>query len=82
MSSGVPVICGAGTSMAEFAEGTCRLFDVEDAGALATAISELIEAPSLRMRMAHDGYLRAGQFSWSRCAQETLTAYKKASGSA
>lgn len=82
MSSGVPVICGAGTSMAEFAEGTCRLCDVEDAGALATAISELIEAPSLRMRMAHDGYLRAGQFSWSRCAQETLTAYKKASGSA
>lgn len=81
MSSGVPVICSAGTSMAEFVDGSCRLYDVEDAEALAVAISELIEAPSLRMRMAHEGKIRASQFSWSRCAQETLTAYEKASSS-
>lgn len=82
MASGVPVICGAGTSMAEFTDGACRLFDVEDAGALALAISELIEDPALRSRMAHDGQSRASQFSWSRCAQETLQAYIKASSSA
>lgn len=82
MASGVPVICGAGTSMAEFTDGACRLFDVEDAGALALAISELIEDPALRSRMEHDGQSRASQFSWSRCAQETLQAYIKASSSA
>lgn len=79
MSSGVPVICGTGTSMAEFADGSCRLFDLEDAGALALAISELIEDPTLRSRMAHDGQVQASQFSWSRCAQETLAVYEKAS---
>ena len=82
MASGVPVICGAGPSMAEFTDGACRLFDVEDAGALALAISELIEDPALRSRMEHDGQSRASQFSWSRCAQETLQAYIKASSSA
>lgn len=82
MSSGVPVICGAGTSMAEFSNGACRLFDVEDAAVLATAISELIEDPALRTRMACDGKIRASQFSWSRCAQETLKVYAKAKGSA
>lgn len=82
MSSGVPVICGAGTSMAEFSNGACRLFDVEDAAVLATAISELIEDPALRTRMAYDGKIRASEFSWSRCAQETLKAYVKAKGSA
>ena len=82
MTSGVPVICGDGTSMAEFADGACRLFDVGDAGALALAISELIEDPTLRSRMADDGLDRASQFSWSRCAQETLQAYVKASSSA
>lgn len=80
MSSGVPVICGAGTSMAEFSNGACRLFDVEDAAVLATAISELIEDPALRNRMAYDGKIRASQLSWSRCAQDTVKAYAKAKG--
>ena len=82
MSSGVPVICGAGTSMAEFADDTCRLFDVEDSEALAIAISELIDDPMLRLRMAQGGQAQASQFSWSRCALDTLEAYGKAASSA
>lgn len=82
MSSGTPVICGAGTSMAEFAGGACRLFNVDDAAALALAISELIEDATLRARLACDGLAQASQFSWSRCAQETLQAYVRASSAA
>lgn len=78
MASGVPVICGKGTSMAEFAEGACKLFEVEDAEALALAISELIESPEQGARMVHLGEIRAERFSWRRCASETAQVYVEA----
>lgn len=78
MSCGVPVICGTGTSMAEFADGACRLFNLEDTGALSAAISELVEDPTLRIRIGLDGLARSRHFSWALCAQETLKTYVKA----
>ena len=78
MSCGVPVICGIGTSMAEFAEGVCCLVDVEQAESLAAAILALVENPGLRIQMASEGQRQASRFSWSRCAQETLDVYVKA----
>lgn len=78
MASGVPVICGAGTSMAEFADGACRLFEVEDCEALALAISDLVEDSKLSAHMAHLGTVRASDFSWARCAKETLQVYAEA----
>lgn len=82
MSCGVPVICGIGTSMAEFADGACCLVEVEQSEALATAIVELVESPDLRLRMACNGQVQARRFSWSRCAQETLNVYVRAMESA
>ncbi|ROM29458.1 hypothetical protein BK645_10935 [Pseudomonas protegens] len=76
MASGVPVICGAGTSMAEFADGACRLFEVEDRDALALAISDLIEDSKLSKHMAELGTVRAQHFSWARCARETAQVYE------
>lgn len=78
MASGVPVICGAGTSMAEFAEGACKLFEVGDADALALAILELVEDARQRACIAHSGIVQAQRFSWARCARETLKVYMEA----
>lgn len=78
MASGVPVICGTGTSMAEFAEGACKLFEVEDSEALALAISELVEDSKLSAHMAGLGMVRARHFSWARCARETVGVYAEA----
>ncbi|MDD1148878.1 glycosyltransferase family 4 protein [Pseudomonas sp. TNT2022 ID357] len=80
MASGVPAICGAGTSMAEFAEGACKLFEVTDADALAQSIFELVEDASLRARIAHFGMIQANKFSWARCARETFKVYMGALG--
>ncbi|WP_144420520.1 glycosyltransferase family 4 protein [Pseudomonas protegens] len=76
MASGVPVICGAGTSMAEFTDGACRLFEVEDRDALALAISDLIEDSKLSKHMVELGTVRAQHFSWARCARETAQVYE------
>ncbi|PIB65188.1 glycosyltransferase family 1 protein [Pseudomonas sp. 2995-3] len=78
MASGVPVICGLGTSMAEFAEGACKLFQVGDSQALALAISELLEDPTQNAQMAHFGTVQANRFSWARCARETIQVYVEA----
>lgn len=75
MASGAPVICGSGTSMAEFAEGACKLFDVEDAGALALSISELLEDSKQNSLMSQLGTVQANRFSWARCASETMRVY-------
>lgn len=78
MASGVPVICGEGTSMAEFAQGACKLFDVDDCDALALSIVELLESPQQRLQMANVALVQANSFSWARCAQETLQVYAEA----
>ncbi|MFL1490564.1 glycosyltransferase family 4 protein [Pseudomonas antarctica] len=78
MASGVPVICGAGTSMAEFAEGACSLFELGNCEALALAISSLIEAPQQRALLVGLGTIQASHFSWARCARETAEVYAEA----
>lgn len=77
MASGVPVICGEGTSMAEFSDGACKLFDLNDSMSLTQAILELLEDPHQREHLSRIGGVRAENFSWQRCAQETVQVYQQ-----
>jgi alpha-1,3-rhamnosyl/mannosyltransferase len=76
MRSGVPVICRAGTSMAEFAQGACLLCDTGEAEELATRLQSLLEDPPLREAWAQKGMSRARDFSWQQCAAETAALYR------
>ncbi|NND68137.1 MAG: glycosyltransferase family 4 protein [Halioglobus sp.] len=75
MSSGVPVICRAGTSMAEFSAGSCLLCDTPEAEELAAKITLLLEHDALRSEWGARGRERAGAFSWAQCARETAAVY-------
>lgn len=75
MASGVPVICRAGTSMAEFADGACRLCETGDAGELAAALEELLDNAGLRREWGERGRIQAQQFTWQRCAEQTAMIY-------
>ncbi len=75
MSSGVPVICRAGTSMAEFSAGACLLCETGEAEELAGKISFLLASDSQRAEWGERGRARAADFSWSRCARETAAVY-------
>lgn len=77
MASGTPVICTAGTSMAEFSAGTTMLCEAGDAAALAASLQELLEHEPLRNRLIRQGLEQAGTFSWARCARETLDVYSR-----
>lgn len=77
MSSAVPVICRAGTSMAEFSQGACVLCDTGEPEELARKLESLLESPSLRDAWAEKGARQAAQFSWERCARETADVYRQ-----
>lgn len=77
MSSGVPVVCRAGTSMAEFSEGACVLCDTGEPEELAHKLESLLESQSLRDDWAGRGLRQARGFSWERCARETAAIYRQ-----
>ena len=79
MSSGVPVICRAGTSMAEFAQGACLLCETGEAEELTGKISAVLESPLKQKEYAQKGQLQAMHYSWARCAQETVSVYRSIS---
>ncbi len=76
MSSGVPVICRAGTSMAEFSQGACMLCDSGEPEELALKLEMLLQDQEVRDEWARKGLLQAAQFSWERCAAETAAIYR------
>lgn len=76
MASGVPVLCRAGTSMAEFAEGAVLLHE-NHIDSLAEQLGRLIEQADLREQYAAKGLVRAAEFSWQKCAAQTLDVYKR-----
>lgn len=79
MSSGVPVICRAGTSMAEFSDGACMLCDTGEPEELAHKLQSLLESESLRNDWSAKGLTQAAEFSWQRCAQQTVDIYRQLS---
>jgi alpha-1,3-rhamnosyl/mannosyltransferase len=79
MASGVPVVCRAGTSMAEFSDGSCLLCEGGSAEELATRLHGLLENPSEQERWGGLGLARSAAFSWERCAQETVEVYRQVS---
>jgi len=77
MSSGVPVICRAGTSMAEFSQGSCLLCDTGEPEELAVKLQFLLESQTERYEWGQKGISQAAQFSWERCATETTEIYRQ-----
>lgn len=75
MSSGVPVICRAGTSMAEFAEGACVLCESGEPEELAQHLEALMVDAELQASWGQKGNEQSKKFSWERCAKETQSIY-------
>jgi len=76
MSSGVPVICRAGTAMAEFAEGSCVLCDTAEAEELKVNLEMLLNDSQTRQQWAERGLSQSRKFSWKQCAADTIDVYR------
>ena len=72
MAGGLPVACSRRGPMPEVLGATGELFDPEDPISISAALRRLAGDPALRERCASAAHERARDYSWERCARETL----------
>jgi glycosyltransferase involved in cell wall biosynthesis len=77
MSLGCPVICSPVASLPEVG-GEAALFVEQTPSGYLTAMQTLAANPALRADLAGKGLVQARQFSWQRCAEQTLAVYRSA----
>jgi glycosyltransferase involved in cell wall biosynthesis len=78
MACGTPVVTTTGGSLPEVAGDAALLVEPGDPDALAAALAKLAGDPSARQAAATRGRARAAEFTWDRCAAETVAAYRRA----
>ncbi len=77
MASGSPVLASNVGCMREIAEGAGLLVDPRDVSSIADGIRRLIEDEADCEARRAAGLERAAQFTWQRCADETLAVYRR-----
>jgi len=78
MQCGAPVITSNTTSLPEVAGDAAILIKPTDEDALCQSMLDLLRDESLRLKLRRKGLERAALFSWERCADSTVAAYRQA----
>jgi glycosyltransferase involved in cell wall biosynthesis len=78
MACGCPVVASDIAAFREVTAGAAVLFPVGDLDGLTSALRDFVRSSGLRQSLAEQGLSRAQDFSWDRCAQETLEVYRDA----
>ena len=77
MAQRTPVVVTAGTAPAEIAGAGGIGVDTRTPTVLADAVASVFDDDALRDRLASAAEIRAGQFSWPTCANDTLAVYER-----
>ena len=72
MSVGLPIACSNQSSMHEILGDGGLYFDPNQNKSIANTIEEYLLSPQLRDEMQKIAYLRSLQFSWDKCAKNTI----------
>ena len=80
MACNTPVISSDRTSLPEVVGDAALLVDPDDVHAIERALTELLSSPELGAELVERGRRRVAQFTWSRCAELTVEAYRSALG--
>jgi glycosyltransferase involved in cell wall biosynthesis len=74
MACGVPTIAANSSCMPEVSGGVLRYFDPLSEEDMAATMENVLDHSELCEELVTKGLKRASEFSWRRCAQETLAA--------
>ena len=80
MASGTPTLVGNRASLPEVVGDAAVQVDPFDIEAIADGLHRLIEDSSLRAVLREKGLERAGQFNWSKTAEQTWRVLEEAAG--
>jgi glycosyltransferase involved in cell wall biosynthesis len=75
MACGTPVLTSDISSLPEVAGAAALLVPPTDVEAIADGLLRLLEDAALRADLGERGQRQAANFSWERCARETLSVY-------
>jgi glycosyltransferase involved in cell wall biosynthesis len=77
MACGVPTVASNASCIPEVSGGVLEYFDPHSVEEMADVIRRGLEDSSLRDRLRKGGLTRAAEFSWERCARETLHTFRE-----
>jgi len=80
MAFGCPVVCSNTSSIPEVVGDAAQLFDPESESDLRAAMEKVVFSSEFAARLAAMGLERIKMFSWEKCANDTLSVYKKILG--
>jgi glycosyltransferase involved in cell wall biosynthesis len=72
MACGTPIVTSNVNGLAEIVGDAAILVDPKDADAIAVAVTQVLSDGGMQARLSQRGLARATQFTWDRCAQQTL----------
>lgn len=78
MANGVPVITSNVSSLPEVAKGGAILVDPHSVAEITQSLYTILTDKELHRDLCKNGKNRAREFSWEKCAQQTLKVYKEA----
>lgn len=77
MACGVPTVVSNTPSLVEVGGDASLSFDPHNIDDIAKVLDNIISNPDLRQKMRDRGLERAEEFSWNRCAKETIQVIKE-----
>ena len=80
MACGAPTIISDRGSLPEIAGGASLVVDPDNIDELAEALARVMDDEALRLDLQYKGFERVTEFSWQRCARETLKVYHQVLG--
>lgn len=78
MACGAPVVASNRSSIPEMVGDAGLLVDPTDPEELAAAVESVVSSPSMADDLRGRGLRRAVEFTWERCARETVEVYREA----
>lgn len=76
MSLGCPVACSDNSSIPEVVSDAAEYFEPKDTESMRAAMERVLNSTAGRSALIDKGHMRCRQFSWQRCAEETLAVYR------
>jgi glycosyltransferase involved in cell wall biosynthesis len=77
MAAGCPVVTSDRYGTLELAEGAAVMVKPESVESIAEGIRQVLEDTALRSRLVAAGRVRSQDFTWQRCARETLAVLER-----
>jgi glycosyltransferase involved in cell wall biosynthesis len=77
MALGCPVICSNTSSIPEVVGDAGEYFDPLEIESIRTSIEKVLQSSESRNELVQRGYSQCKEYSWDRCASETLEIYRR-----